>query len=71
MCLGGLTLLKKLVTIRGIYPHGPELHVATMQERDKWANMMLRYTKDENTHRKIKQERPRMNINAKRAGNYF
>ena len=45
--MGALTLLKKLGALRGKYPNGPELHETATQAHDAWANMTLRYTKDD------------------------
>ena len=45
----GLTMISKLFKLQEKYPHGPKLHETDMRERDTWANMMLRHTKDKHT----------------------
>ena len=49
----GLSMLGKLLKLLEKYPHGPQMHETELQERDTWANMMLRYTKDKHTQERI------------------
>ena len=49
----GLSVIKKLIKFREKYPHGPQMQEIDPQDYDKWANAMLRYTKDKDTQEHI------------------